>query len=176
VSSMLVDDPIVYALYHSSMPFVLVGRHPTLNVSYVDVDNINGARSATAHLIGLGRRRIATITGPQNMIAGIDRLQGYREALEAHGLPILPDLIAEGDFSEQSGFMAMQKLLPAQPDAVFVASDTMALGAMRALHRAGLRIPQDVAVIGFDDIPPAARFDPPLTTVRQPIHEMGYQA
>lgn len=176
VSSMLIEDPIVYALYKSKMPFVLVGRHPSLNVNYVDVDNVGGAREVTSHLIRLGRRRIATIAGPQNMIAGIDRLRGYREALEAHGLPVLPELIAEGGFMERGGFEAMQRLLAARPDAVFAASDTMALGALHALSRAGVRVPDDVAVVGFDDIPAAARFEPPLTTVRQPIHEMGYQA
>lgn len=176
VSSMLIDDPIVQALYTSDVPFVLVGRHPTLTVSYVDVDNVGGAYAATTHLIQAGRQRIATITGPQNMIAGIDRLHGYCEALAAHGLSVLPELIAEGNFSERSGYEAMQRLLPARPDAVFVASDIMASGALQVLRRVGLRVPQDVAIIGFDDIPAAELFDPPLTTVRQPIQNMGYQA
>lgn len=176
VSSMLIDDPIVEALYQSDMPFVLVGRHPLWPVHYVDVDNVGGARAVTEHLIRSGRRRIATITGPRNMIAGIDRFQGYCEALEAHGLPVLPELVVEGNFSERSGYEGMQRLLEARPDAVFAASDMMALGALQSLRRAGLRVPDDVALVGFDDIPAAERADPPLTTVRQPIHEMGYQA
>lgn len=174
VSSMLIDDPIVQSLYDSKMPFVLVGRHPTLNVNYVDADNIHGGREATLQLLRNGRRRIATITGPQNMIAGLDRYQGYREALEFCGLPLVNDLVAEGDFTERGGYEAAQRLLAARPDAIFVASDTMALGAMQALRQAQLKIPDDVAIMGFDDAPAASRFEPPLSTIHQPIHEMGY--
>lgn len=176
VSSMLIDDPIVQALYQSDMPFVLVGRHPSWPVHYVDVDNIGGAREVTEHLIRSGRRRIATITGPRNMIAGMDRFQGYGEALQAHDLPILPELVVEGNFSQRSGYEAMQRLLEARPDAVVAASDMMALGALQVLRHAGLRVPDDVALVGFDDVPAAERADPPLTTVRQPIQTMGYQA
>jgi len=176
VSSMLIDDPIVQALYESQMPFILIGRHPTLQVNYVDVDNIDGARKATLHLLTQGRRRVGTITGPHNMIAGIDRLQGYREALEVYGLPYNPELVAEGDFSERSGYEAAQRLLPQHPDALFIANDVMALGALRALRQTHLRVPDDVAIVGYDDGPAAAQFEPPLTTVYQPIHEMGLVA
>ncbi len=176
VSSMLIDDPIVQALYESKMPFILIGRHPRLQVNYVDVDNIDGAQKATLHLLTQGRRRVATISGPHNMIAGIDRLQGYRNALEIYGIPYDPELVAEGDFSERSGYEAAQKLIPKHPDAMFIANDVMALGALRALRQARLRVPEDVAIVGYDDGPAANQFEPPLTTVYQPIHEMGLVA
>jgi LacI family transcriptional regulator len=173
VSSMLMEDPIVQSLHDSKKPFILVGRHPKLDVNYLDVDNVNGAREATLHLLRLGHKRIATITGPQNMIAGNDRLQGYRQALEERGVAVRPELIAEGDFSEAGGYAAMRRLLPHRPTAIFTASDSMAEGALRALRESGLRVPQDVAIVGYDDMPTAARISPPLTTVRQPTNRMG---
>ncbi|MEZ0396344.1 MAG: LacI family DNA-binding transcriptional regulator [Anaerolineales bacterium] len=176
VSSMLIDDPIVLALHESHKPFVLVGRHPTLDVNYVDVDNIYGAREATRHLLRLGRQRVATITGPLNMIAGRDRYQGYCEALESFGQSLQQALVVEGDFSELSGYLGMKKLLPHRPDAVFVATDTMAMGALRALREANVRIPDDIALVGYDDMPMASQFNPPLTTVRQPIVKLGASA
>jgi LacI family transcriptional regulator len=176
VSSMLIDDPIVQSLYDSKMPFILIGRHPTLDVNYLDVDNLSGGREATLHLCRLGYRRIATITGPQNMIAGYDRYQGYQRALEEHHLPFDASLVAEGDFSEVGGYNAMLKLLREKPDAVFVATDTMAMGALRALREAGLRVPEDMAIVGFDDMPDAARANPALTTARQPTLRMGLVA
>jgi LacI family transcriptional regulator len=177
VSSMENDDPIVDALMRSARPFVLVGRHSqTEPVSFVDVDNRGGAQAAVEHLAGHGYRRIATITGPQNMVAGLDRLNGYRAALEAAGLPYDPDRVREGDFSDSSGYAAMQALLSAHPDAVFIASDAMATGALAALADAGLRVPEDIALVGFDDIPTTCRTNPPLTTVRQPIQQVGQLA
>jgi LacI family transcriptional regulator len=107
------------------------------------------------------------------MIAGADRLEGYQRALHQRGLAVAPELIAEGDFTEDGGYWAMQKLLPQNPDAVFVASDSMAQGALRALREAGKRVPQDIALVGFDDMPFAARLDPALTTVRQPTVRVG---
>lgn len=177
ISSMVLDDPLVAALEASALPFVLVGRHPSApEVNYVDVDNISSARMAVEHLFRLGYRRIATITGLWDTIAGVDRRQGYEDALRAHDLPVDPALIVEGGFSEQGGAAAMERLLPLHPDAVFVASDAMAAGALRTLQEAGLRVPQDVAVIGFDDTPVAVRTSPPLTTVRQPIETLGETA
>lgn len=174
VSSMLIDDPIVQALSEANKPFILVGRFPmNPNVSYVDADNEKGAHEAVAHLIRLGRRRIATITGPSNMIAGSDRRDGYLAALRERGFTSDPRLIVEGDFTEAGGYAAMQRLLAQQPDAVFTANDIMAQGALRALREAGRRVPDDVAVVGFDDIPAAAHTEPPLTTVRQPIQRLG---
>jgi LacI family transcriptional regulator len=179
LASALMDDPIFEALVKRGLPFVMVGRHPDNDaVSYVDVDNRRSAREMVAHLLRLGHERVATITGPRNMIAGADRLQGYLDALRDWKVAHDPDLIVEGDFSEESGYVAMQQLLlrPSAPRAVFIASDAMAVGALRALQQAGKRVPDDIAVAGFDDIPFAARTHPPLTTVRQPIQRMGASA
>jgi LacI family transcriptional regulator len=177
VASHLLDDPVVEALKKSSMPFVMIGRQPEPgNISYVDVDNQNSAREIVEHLLRLGYRRIATITGPKNMIAGSDRLEGYLAAFRGKGIAPDPSLIVEGDFTEAGGHAAMQRLLPQNPDAVFAASDVMAMGALRALREANLRVPQDIALVGFDDMPFAARTDPPLTTVRQPVHRTGFVA
>jgi LacI family transcriptional regulator len=174
VSSMLLNDSLVQALFEGDLPFMLVGRHPTdERASYVDADNIGGAREAVTHLLRLGRRRVATITGPQNMTAGADRLTGYLAALRDRGLLSDPSLIVEGDFTEAGGYRAMQQLLACRLDALFAASDIMAIGAMRALREASLRVPEDVAVVGFDDLPQSTHSDPPLTTVRQPIYRLG---
>lgn len=177
VSSMLLNDSLVQALSDGDRPFMLVGRHPTdTHASYVDADNIGGAREAVAHLLRLGRTRVATITGPQNMIAGADRLAGYLAALRDRAVMSDPTLIVEGDFTEAGGYRAMQQLLARRPDAVFAASDVMAFGAMRAMREAGLRVPEDVAIVAFDDLPQAARTEPPLTSVRQPIYRLGATA
>lgn len=174
IASMLMDDSLVSALSASTLPFTLVGRHPTLDfVSYVDADNHSGAREAVARLLRTGRKRVATITGPQNMIAGYDRLQGYLAALRERGIPFAPELVAYSDFSEMGGYEATKKLILAHPDGIFAASDSMAVGALRALREARLRVPHDVALIGFDDIPFAAHMEPPLTTIRQPIFQIG---
>jgi len=177
LASQLNDDPVGQALIEGDVPFILVGRHPTNDrVNYIDVDNRNSSRDIVTHLIRLGRRRVATIAGPKNLIAGADRLQGYYDAFRARNLTVDSDLVVEGDFSESGGYAAMQRLLLRQLDAVFVASDTMAIGALRALREAGKQVPDDIAVVSFDDMPFAARADPPLTTVRQPIIRMGAMA
>ena len=178
LASTRVDDPLVNRLLEDRIPFVSVGRHEDPRVSYVDVDNVAGARMAVEHLIRQGHRRIATITGPLNMAAGQDRLAGYKAALAAHHIPLDEDLVVEGDFTEGGGMAAMARLLNVspRPTAVFVASDTMALGALRAIRQAGLDVPHDVAMVGFDDLPQATFMDPPLTTVRQPIQQMGETA
>lgn len=177
VSSMVLNDPVVTALSSSGLPFVLVGRHPIApEVSYVDVDNVTSARMAVEHLFTLGYRRIATITGPADTIAGVDRRRGYEKALRAHDLPLDPALIVEGGFSEEGGAAAMIRLLPYRPDAIFAASDAMAAGALRILREHGVRVPQDIAIVGFDDTPAATRTSPPLTTMRQPIESLGEMA
>ncbi len=177
VASMVMDDPIIDSLYQHKVPFMLIGRHPVYdNLSYLDVDNRGGACQAVSHLLRSGRQRIATITGPQNMVGGIHRYQGYQDALHDHNIPVIPELVAEGDFTDASGYACMQRLLPHKPDAVFAASDTMALAAIRAIQEHDLRVPDDIAVVGFDDIPQASRGRPTLTTVRQPITRMGSMA
>jgi LacI family transcriptional regulator len=177
IASYLIDDPILEALTKSNLPFLLIGRHPSRNdLNYLDADNLHGARDAVNHLLRLGRRRVATITGPSNMIAGADRREGYEIALRDRGITPDPVLIIEEDFTESGGYNGMLRLLPQNPDAVFVASDAMALGALRALRESGKRVPEDVAMVGFDDIPSATHMDPPLTTVRQNIQRMGQLA
>lgn len=170
------DDPLPRRLEESGMPTVLGGAPVGINpVSFVDADNRGGARQAVEHLLRTGRHRIATITGPQDMRVGVDRLEGYRETLAAAGLPERSDLIAYGDFSEARGISAMQELLDRVPDldAVFAASDPMAFGALRVLRERGHRVPEDIAVVGFDDSLSARYTDPPLTTVHQPVELMG---
>jgi LacI family transcriptional regulator len=176
VASTLMDDPIVNSLFESHMPFILIGRPPSMKVNYLDVDNLQAGRKATLHLLRLGYKRVATITGSQDQVAGYDRYQGYLQALQDYDRAFKPELVVEGDFTEQGGANAMARLLPQKPDAVFVASDMMAYGAMRAIHEANLRTPEDVAVVGFDDIPASVRTTPTLTTVRQPIQHMGSKA
>ncbi|MEU5906493.1 LacI family DNA-binding transcriptional regulator [Micromonospora sp. NPDC047527] len=166
-------DPLPGTLARLGIPVVCSGRPlGDVPVPYVDVDHVGGVTAAVRHMIDNGRRRIATIAGPQDMVAGIERLSGYREAVTAAGLP---ELVAVGDFTRESGAAAMRRLLSEHPDVdgVFAASDLMAHAAMRALREAGRRVPEDVAVVGFDDIETAAYTEPPLTTVRQPIVELG---
>jgi LacI family transcriptional regulator len=173
VASASLKDPIVPNLLRDHIPFISVGRHPDERVDYVDVDNVGGARMAVEHLIRLGHQRIGTITGRLDMTHGQARLEGYRQALEARRIPMRDELIVEGDYTENSGMVGMQRLLPASPSAVFVASDMMAVGALKALRQVGKRVPEDVALVGFDDIPIASAIEPALTTVRQPIRRMG---
>ncbi|ROT32947.1 LacI family DNA-binding transcriptional regulator [Micromonospora sp. HM5-17] len=175
-------DPLPALLEQRGLPTVLGGRPARMltdpnGAYFVDVDNAGGARLAVEHLLRKGRRRVATIAGPQDMGVGVARLSGYREAMRDSGAEVSDDLIAYGDFSESSGAAAMRRLLEACPDldAVFVASDLMACGALRALREAGRRVPDDVAVVGFEDAPIARQMDPPLTTVFQPMEEMGRQ-
>ncbi|WP_433183455.1 LacI family DNA-binding transcriptional regulator [Actinoallomurus sp. CA-150999] len=166
-------DPLPRHLEESGVPTVLGGA-PTgvVPVACVDADNRGGSRTAVEHLIAVGRRRIGTITGPQDMGVGVDRLEGYRDALSAAGLT---GPVAYGDFSEESGERGMRELLAREPrlDAVFAASDPMAFGAMRVLKQLGRRIPDDVALVGFDDSSTARHSDPPLTSVHQPLEAMG---
>ena len=169
-------DLLPTRLLGRGLPIVLCGRPSDVaGISYVDVDNRGGARDAVSHLLDQGRRRVALISGPQDMIAGRDRLDGYRKALEAAGLGFDDAMVEEGDFSETSGATAMRALLERRPDldAVFASSDLMALGALRVLRENGRRVPQDVALVGFDDGPLAAISDPPLTTVHQPMEQLG---
>ena len=172
------DDPLPARLTAAGIPIVLVGRPPKgAKASFVDVDNRQGAQSAVAHLIGAGRRVVATITGPLDMAPGVDRLGGYRDALAEAGLAADPSLEATGDFTQHGGAVAMERLLAARPDldAVFAASDLMAAGALSVLAAAGRSVPGNVAVVGFDDSPVATSTTPQLSSVRQPIEEMGHE-
>ena len=175
LASMHGPDPLPGLLARTGVPVVCSERPlegPEL--PYVAVDNAGGAAAAVRHLRRLGRTRIATVAGPSDMPAGIERLAAYRrEAARARCRP----LVAEGDFTMAGGRAAMERLLRQDPflDGVFAASDQMAVGALDALRQAGRRVPEDVAVVGFDDVECAWSTDPPLTTVRQPIEELGRQ-
>lgn len=171
-------DALPQQLEALGVPTILSGR-PLVGGSelfYVDADNAGGAGQATEYLLDSGRRMVATVTGPQDMCVGQDRLAGYLETFARRGLAQRSELVAEGEFTIASGFDAMTRLLEAEPriDAVFAASDLIALGAMRAIEATGRRVFDDVAVVGFDDIGDAEKASPPLTTVRQPIAEIGH--
>lgn len=168
-------DPLPEDLQRRGIPVVVGGRPTGTGLTYVDVDNRGGAATAVRHLLEAGRRSVATIAGPQDMAPGSDRLAGYRDALAAAGRNVEDERVAIADFTLDGGRSAMTGLLETDPhiDGVFVASDLMALGAMDALRAAGRRIPGDVAVVGFDDSPLAESAVPPLSSVRQPIEEMG---
>ncbi len=170
-------DRLFKKLLSSSMPYLALGRPQDEEaVNYIDVDNVRGAKQAANHLLGLGYQRIGMITGSIQSSAAIDRTEGFRQAMFKARRKIEPGLIAEGDFSEISGYEAMKKMLPHRPDAVFSQSDIMAIGAMRAVREAGLRIPEDVAFVGYDDLPISSVSPIKLTTVRQPITHFGIKA
>ncbi|MFB8086135.1 LacI family DNA-binding transcriptional regulator [Streptomyces sp. NPDC055992] len=167
-------DPLARIAQESRLPVVFGGRPVDFEPRwYVDIDNVGGARDATDHLLARGRTRVATICGPLDTEVGDSRHRGYREAMMLAGLTPLPP--EEGDFSEADGAAAMARLLEAHPDldGVFAANDNMAAGALRALRAAGRPVPEDVAVVGFDDLAVARIADPALTTIRQPIRDLG---
>lgn len=176
VASTLIGDPIQTTLANSDLPFVIIGRQPNFVANDIDVDNRQGVRQATDFLIEQGYTRIATITGPLNQMAGLERFDGYKDALLSAGMKVDTKLIAEGNFTEAGGYAGMKKLLQSKPDAVFASSDMTAMGALRCLHEVGLRVPDDIGLIGFDDIPASSTITPTLTTVRQPIQGMGEAA
>ena len=176
IASAVDDDPLVERLKDAGFPYVLIGPAQKGVPYNVDVDNLSASREAVRHLIALHYRRIGTITGVLNMGAAQHRLQGYREALAEAGLDADPNLILSGDYNEIQSYEAMRHLIAHGVDAVFCASDVMALGAVRAITDAGLRVGVDIGVVGFDDMPFASTLHPPLTTVRQPIADLGDRA
>jgi DNA-binding LacI/PurR family transcriptional regulator len=175
VSGPRVDDPDLRDIVRDGFPVVLQGSLPGLDVASVDVDNIAGAKHAVEHLISLGHRRIGCVTNaPLAYTAASERLEGYRAALREAEIEPHPDWVVEAAFDAESGHRAMAALLArAELDAVFVASDVVAFGALGALRATHRRVPHDISVVGFDDIPLAAFLDPPLTTVRLPAYELG---
>jgi LacI family transcriptional regulator len=168
-------DATVAGLRRERFPFVLVNRGSRVPADLaVEVDNERAAEAVVAHLAGLGHRRIAHIAGPLSTTTGAERAAGYREAMKARGLPTDAALLEEADaYAEPSGHAACSRLLRAAPTAIFAANDLLALGALRALREARLRVPQDVSLVGVNDIPLAELIDPPLTTIRVPQREMG---
>lgn len=170
------DDPLQHMVQESGLPAVYGGRplHGRPDW-FVDVDNRDGGRTAAEHLVRLGRRRIATIAGPSDSHAAVARLDGVADALAAADLE--PALVEHADFTRDGGARAMERLLRRDPgiDAVAAASDNMAAGALQVLQQHGRRVPQDVAVVGFDDLPIAQMTHPALTTVQQPIRSLGHE-
>ena len=158
-------------VFAGRMPF----RGPAEHTTWVDSDSVGGAQAGVQHLLDRGRRRVAHITGDLHMAAGHDRAEGWRRALAGADLPHGEDLTEPGRFREEQGRAAMGGCLARHPDldGVFCANDLSAFGALEALAAAGRRVPDDVAVVGFDDVPAAATWRPPLTTVRQEIQLMG---
>ena len=172
------DDVLADELRSSGVPTVYVGR-PFVGadrVHYVDVDNAGGGRMATEHLLRIGRRQIATIAGPQDMSAGVDRLAGWSAALSEAGL--VADAVEYGDFTTAGGVHATKKLLARYPDldAIFAASDLMAVGALTVLAETGRRVPEDVAVVGYDNLGSATTTSPTLTTIVNPVVAMARTA
>ncbi|MEU8678780.1 LacI family DNA-binding transcriptional regulator [Streptomyces sp. NPDC048560] len=170
------DDPLPDLLEALGLPTVLAGRRSdTEPLSHAHSDNLGGAVAAVRHLIERGRERIATITGPLDMEVGRVRLQGWRDALTEAGRSPGEELVAVADFTEEGGRRAMVDLLARVPDldAVFVASDVMAAGVLLELRARGKRVPDDIAVVGFDDSLIARHTNPSLTSVRQPVEEIG---
>ncbi|HEY5160152.1 MAG TPA: substrate-binding domain-containing protein [Gaiellaceae bacterium] len=173
------DDPRVSRLLQSGIPCVGVddiGLAP--NLGHVSSDNVGGAIEAVRHLRSVGRERIATIHAPLSHAVGGERLLGFRIGLEEVGLSCPPDYLVEADFFLYDGEQAMEQLLALdeRPDAVFAASDVMAIGAMAAIEKAGLRVPDDIAIVGYDDSPYATQVSPQLTTIRQDAPAQGIAA
>lgn len=174
-----VTDPALHSLITHDIPTVLMGTLPGPEYYYVDVDNYSAARDATWHLISLGHKRIGCITNARPVYAASDdRLKGYQEALTLAGLELDPALVRYGDFDPESGYIQMQSLLDLQSDitAMFLASDVVAYGAMAAIQERGLRMPQDIALVGFDDAPFSRYIQPSLTTMHFPIPELVHLA
>lgn len=170
-------SPLVSDLRRLGVPAVVIdpSGSPAADVPTVGAANWSGALAATEHLIGLGHERIGFVAGPRNLVCSRSRLDAFRAGLEAAGLDMDRRLVAQGDFYHQSGYLGAATLLdlPRPPTAIFASSDQMALGAYKAVRERGLRVPQDVSVVGFDDLPEVRWSTPPLTTVRQPLTEMG---
>src|SRR5258708_8123427 len=183
VSGMLLmvpfDEAILIGLCNEyELPYVLIdyqGREPAENVPTVTVTNRKGVHEAPRYLLSLGHRRIGFITGLMTMASAGERLQGYKDGLEESGIAYDPGLVTEGDWSQKTGFIQTKILLLRQPDltAIICSDDLTAFGAMDAIKDVGLKVGEDISVIGFDDIPRAANVHPPLTTIRQPMEQMG---
>jgi LacI family transcriptional regulator len=165
--------------YAKRVPIVVTGRTiKGSNIASMRVDDFKGAHRATHHLIELGHRRIAHIAGPQDHADSVERLKGYRKALEEGGIPFDPKLVVVADFREPSGAQAINQLLDSKQSftAVFASNDQSAYGARLALYQRGIRVPEDVSLIGFDDLPGSRYMIPPLSSIHQPVYELGQAA
>lgn len=173
------DDTEIINLHQKGVPIMLLGQMPDSDLPFVDVNATSGAETAVNHLIELGHQYIGMITNaPLTYTSAQQRRTGYQQALHGAGLKSDDGLIKEGNYTPASGYHAMIDLLKEspRPTAVFIASDVVTMGAILAIKRAGLQIPEDIAIVGFDDIPMAEYFDPPLTTVRLPAFGLGWAA
>jgi DNA-binding LacI/PurR family transcriptional regulator len=173
------DSPLPAKLVALGIPAVICGRAPKdVRISFVDSDNRQGAALAVNHLISLGRRHVAMISGNLDMPAAVDRVLGYREALAFAGIPSDPTMEEVADFVLDRARVATERLLENHPEinGIFAASDLMAVGALEVVHATGRKVPEDVAIIGFDDTTLAKSTTPPLSSIRQPIEEMGREA
>lgn len=160
----------------ANVPFVTIGQPRDVDfLPYVDTDNFTGGYLATKHLLDLGHRRVGIIAA-YNHTAGELRFKGYLQALADYGIEVDPHLIAEGDFSLNSGYQSARRLLAQRPTAIFSASDRMAVAAIEVIKAANLRVPDDIAIVGFDNLSPALHADPPLTTIRQQVEDLGWAA
>ena len=172
-------DTLIERLVKADIPSVILGRpmNPQ-GVNYIDVENRKAARQAMDHILSLGRTRIATILGPELSTVSMDRKSGYLDAISASGVALDEHLMISTEFSETGGYLSMKKLFAQHPDALFAASDALAYGAMRAIREQGLRVPEDIAVVGFDDLPvsPHTTQEIQLTTIHQPVLEFGIKA
>ncbi len=176
ISSTRINNPIIPMLLERELPFVVVGRHDHPSVSFIDGDNVGGAYAAVTHLLRLGYKRIGTITGKMSNYNAVDRLAGYKKAHHVRGLEVHDELAYDGRFVHAGGYDGARYLLEHTVDAIFAASDSMALGALEAIQEAGLRVPEDVALVGFDGLEMTSSTHPPLTTVRQHISSTGNMA
>jgi DNA-binding LacI/PurR family transcriptional regulator len=173
------DDKEIIRLHNEGVPIMLLGQLPDTDLPFVDVNAKRCAETAVSHLIELGHRNIGMITNaPLSYTSAQQRRTGYQQALHSADLKFEDGLLKEGNYTPASGYHAMNELLEElpRPTAVFIASDVVAMGAILAVKRAGLRIPEDIAIVGFDDIPLAEYFDPPLTTIRLPAFGLGWTA
>ncbi len=173
------DAELFDKLESSNIPYVATAKIPnTKYTNYVDVDNVLGAYTAIEYLITSGHQRIAMITGPRYLVSHEDRIKGYKQALEKNGIKHDSTYLRFGDNTIESGYSCTMQLLSLDnpPTAIFVAGDIMAVGSIQAINNRGLRVPQDISIVGFDDIKFAEYLDPPLTTIRQPANQKGVEA
>ncbi len=179
VSGPTEDDFELTEVFNEGARIVMMGKVLGSHIPFIDIDNQKGAETAVNHLISLGHQRIAIITNaPLNFASSKDRLQGYRSCLENNNLPYDEAMVILGDRTPESGYQAMLDLLKIkpQPTAVFIASDTVALGALNALYEKGIHVPEEMAIVGFDDIALARYVIPPLTTIHLPAYSLGLGA
>lgn len=179
LSDLRVDDQALTKLANDKFPVVLLGRLPRSKVSSIEFDNRSGAQAAVDHLVEQGHRQIALIThAPRTITGAQERISGYEDSLAAHGIAFDERLVRYGDYSSDSGYAAAMSLLSSGQTftGLFVTADQVAMGVLLALHKRGVSVPDDIAVVSFDDNPTARFTIPPLTTVRLPFEEMGRQA